>query len=146
MLNNPTLTPAAHPLNPATNATNPTAIALPTPRQISNPIAPNLTPNLSPKNPAPNPAPSPTDSAKLSPEPPRAKSQQNKPYAPTRAQSTTIKRLFKGLLLDFALYRSRTQKTSRKLDIIDLFFCLIAALSLGCLLYTSDAADEHRDV
>ena len=121
MLNNPTLTPAANPLNPATNATNSTASTLPTLCQLSNPIAPNLTP-------------SPTD-PKLSPEPPRAKPQQNKPYAPTRAQSTTIKRLFKSLLLDFRLYRSRTQKTSRKLDIIDLFFCLIAALSLGVLAF-----------
>ena len=118
MLNNPTLTPAVNPLNPATNTASPTASALPTLCQISNPIAPNLTPNLSPKN----PAPSPTDSAKLSPEPNlkphRAKSQQNKPYAPTRAESTTIKRLFKSLLLDFRLYRSRTQKTSRKLDTV----------------------------
>ena len=133
MLNNPTLNPAANPLNPATNTASPTASALPTPRQISNPLAQNLTPNLSPKNPAPNLTPSPTDSAKLSPEPPRAKSQQNKPYAPTRAQSTTIKRLFKSLLLDFRLYRSRTQKTSRKLDIIDLFSALLPRSPLACL-------------
>ena len=147
MLNNPTLTLAATPLNPATNATNPTASTLPASRQLSNPIAQNLTSNLSPKNPAPNPAPSPTDSAKLSPEPPRAKPQQNKPYAPTRAQSTTIKRLFKSLLLDFRLYRSRTQKTSRKLDIIDLFFCLIAALSLGVLaLMVGELSLSDREV